>query len=84
MFEGCGHGLLNPVCLVRITLGTSAPDGKITASRLEGAYTDIDDDFNPAVGYVRRNGIRNLRGRGTLAPKASKIRYSTGLDKDQR
>ncbi len=44
--------------------------------RLEGAYTDIDEDFNPGVGYVRRTGIRHFRGemRWTPAPQRFRIR----------
>ena len=41
--------------------------------RLEGAYTDIDDDFNPAVGYVRRTGIRNFRSEVRWTPKPQKF-----------
>ena len=41
--------------------------------RLAGAYTDIDDDFNPAVGYVRRTGIRNLRGEARWIPNPQKF-----------
>ena len=36
--------------------------------RLEGSYTDIDEDFNPAVGYVRRTGIRHFRGEARWVP----------------
>ena len=36
--------------------------------RVEGSYTDIDEDFNPAVGYVRRTGIRHLRGEMRWVP----------------
>ena len=36
--------------------------------RLEGSYTDIDADFNPAVGYVRRTGIRQFRGEARWVP----------------
>ena len=36
--------------------------------RLEGSYTDIDEDFNPAVGYVRRTGIRQFRGEARWVP----------------
>lgn len=36
--------------------------------RVEGSYTDIDEDFNPAVGYVRRTGIRQLRGETRWTP----------------
>ena len=44
--------------------------------RVEGAYTDIDEDFNPAVGYVRRTGIRQFRGemRWTPLPQRFGIR----------
>ena len=37
--------------------------------RIEGAYTDIDEDFNPAVGYVRRTGIRRVRGELRWTPR---------------
>ena len=36
--------------------------------RVEGSYTDIDEDFNPAVGYVRRTGIRQFRGEMRWVP----------------
>ena len=36
--------------------------------RVEGSYTDIDEDFNPSVGYVRRAGIRQLRGETRWTP----------------
>lgn len=36
--------------------------------RVEGSYTDIDEDFNPAVGYVRRTGIRQFRGEARWVP----------------
>ena len=36
--------------------------------RVEGSYTDIDEDFNPAVGYVRRTGIRHFRGEMRWVP----------------
>ena len=29
--------------------------------RLEGSYTDIDENFNPEVGFVRRQGSRRIR-----------------------
>lgn len=37
--------------------------------RLGGSYTDIDEDFDPAVGYVRQTGIRHLRGDFRWAPR---------------
>ena len=36
--------------------------------RVEGSYTDIDEDFNPAVGYVRRTGVRQFRGEARWVP----------------
>ena len=36
--------------------------------RLEGSYTDIAENFNPAVGYVRRTGIRHFRGEARWVP----------------
>lgn len=41
--------------------------------RIEGSYTDIDEDFNPAVGYVRRTGIRHLRGETRWVPMPQKF-----------
>ena len=41
--------------------------------RVEGSYTDIDDDFNPAVGYVRRTGIRHLRAETRWTPMPQKF-----------
>ena len=41
--------------------------------RLEGSYTDIDEDFNPAVGYVRRTGIRNFRSAMRWTPMPQKF-----------
>ena len=41
--------------------------------RIEGAYTDIDEDFNPKVGYVRRAGIRNLSGEMRWTPMPNKF-----------
>ena len=41
--------------------------------RLGGSYTDIDEDFNPAVGYVRRTGIRHLRGQMRWVPMPQKF-----------
>ena len=29
--------------------------------RLGGSYTDIGEDFNPKVGYIRREGVRQIR-----------------------
>ena len=41
--------------------------------RIEGSYTDIDEDFNPAVGYVRRPGIRQFRGEMRWVPMPQKF-----------
>lgn len=41
--------------------------------RVEGSYTDIDADFNPAVGYVRRQGIRQFRGEMRWVPMPQKF-----------
>ena len=35
---------------------------------LVGSYTDTDDDFNPEVGFVRRKGVRWIRGGMTYTP----------------
>ncbi|RKU19543.1 hypothetical protein C6501_01295 [Candidatus Poribacteria bacterium] len=36
------------------------------------SYTDIDEDFEPAAGYVRQAGIRQLRGDFRWAPRPQK------------
>ena len=36
--------------------------------QLNGSYTDIGEDYNPEVGYVRRNGIRRVRGNAFYTP----------------
>ena len=41
--------------------------------RVEGSYTDIGDGFNPAVGYVRRTGIRHIRGETRWSPMPQKF-----------
>ena len=41
--------------------------------RVEGSYTDIGDGFNPAVGYVRRTGIRHIRGETRWVPMPQKF-----------
>ncbi len=41
--------------------------------RIEGSYTDIDEDFNPAVGYVRRPGTRHFRGETRWVPMPQKF-----------
>ena len=41
--------------------------------RVEGSYTDIGEDFNPAVGYVRRTGIRHFRSEMRWTPRPQKF-----------
>ncbi|MCZ6677137.1 MAG: DUF5916 domain-containing protein [Candidatus Poribacteria bacterium] len=41
--------------------------------RLNGSYTDIDEDFNPKVGFVRRDGIRRIRGDMRYTPWPGKF-----------
>ena len=36
------------------------------------SYTDIDEDFDPAVGYVQQTGIRQIRGDFRWAPRPQK------------
>ncbi|HIE26914.1 TPA: hypothetical protein EYP66_06480, partial [Candidatus Poribacteria bacterium] len=36
--------------------------------RLEGSYTDIGENFNPEVGFVRRKGVRRIRGETRYTP----------------
>ena len=40
--------------------------------RVSGSLTDIDDDFNPEVGYVQQKGIRHVRGQARWAPRPQK------------
>lgn len=40
--------------------------------RLGGSYTDIDEDFDPAVGYVRQTGMRQVRTDLRLTPRPNK------------
>lgn len=40
--------------------------------RVSGSLTDIDDDFNPEVGYVRQKGIRHVRAEARWAPRPQK------------
>ena len=36
--------------------------------QLDGSYTDIDEDFNPEVGFVLRKGVRRLQGFAQYTP----------------
>lgn len=40
--------------------------------RFGASYTDIDDDFDPAVGFVREPGVRNMRVNFRWAPRPNK------------
>ena len=35
---------------------------------VEGSYTDIGEQFNPEVGFVRRGGVRHVRGGAQYTP----------------
>ena len=41
--------------------------------RFSGAYTDIGDDFNPEVGYVRHHGSRRIRSETLYTPRPRKF-----------
>ena len=41
--------------------------------RFSGAYTDISDDFNPEVGYVRHHGSRRIRSETQYTPRPRKF-----------
>ncbi len=40
--------------------------------RLRGSYTDIDEDFDPAVGYVQQTGMRQMRTELRFTPRPNK------------
>ena len=40
--------------------------------RIEGSYTDIDEDFDPAVGFVRQTGVRQAHAELRWAPRPQK------------
>lgn len=40
--------------------------------RFSASYTDIDEDFDPAVGFVRDPGVRNMRADLRWAPRPNK------------
>ena len=42
--------------------------------RVEGSYTDIDENFNPGVGFIQREGIRRVNGQMRYSPRLSKFR----------
>ena len=41
--------------------------------RLEGSYTDIGENFSPAVGYVRQSGVRRIRTEARYTPWPEKL-----------
>ena len=41
--------------------------------RLEGSYTDIDENFNPEVGFIQREGIRRINGQMRYSPRPGKF-----------
>ena len=41
--------------------------------RFSGAYTDIGDDFNPEVGYIRHHGSRRIRSETLYTPRPRKF-----------
>ena len=42
--------------------------------RLEGSYTDIDENFNPDAGFIQRQGIRRINGQMRYSPRLGKFR----------
>ena len=42
--------------------------------RLEGFYMDIDEAFNPEVGFIQRTGIRRINGQMRYSPRLGKFR----------
>ena len=48
-------------------------DWRTNLFRLDGSYTDIGEDFNPEVGFVRRTGIRRFRGDASYTPWPDKF-----------
>ncbi|MCZ6677136.1 MAG: hypothetical protein O7E52_07775 [Candidatus Poribacteria bacterium] len=41
--------------------------------RLEGSYTDIDENFNPEVGFIRRKGVRRINAQMRYSPRLGKF-----------
>lgn len=48
-------------------------DWRTNLFRLDGSYTDIGEDFNPEVGFVRQTGIRRFRGDASYTPWPDKF-----------
>ena len=48
-------------------------DWRTNLFRLDASYTDIGEDFNPEVGFVRRTGIRRFRGDASYTPWPDKF-----------
>ena len=43
-------------------------DWRSNRFQAEGSYTDIGEQFNPEVGFVRRGGVRHVRGEALYTP----------------
>ena len=41
--------------------------------RLESSYTDIGENFNPAVGFIQREGIRRINSQVRYSPRLGKF-----------
>ncbi len=41
--------------------------------RLEGLYMDIDENFNPEVGFIQRDGIRRINAQMRYSPRLGKF-----------
>ncbi len=48
-------------------------DWRTNLFRANGSYTDIGEDFNPEVGYIRRTGVRQFRGDASYTPWPDKF-----------
>ena len=43
-------------------------DWRSSRFQVDGSFTDIGGEFNPEVGFVRRRGVRDIRGRARYTP----------------
>ena len=43
-------------------------DWRSNRFQVDGSYTDIGGEFNPEVGFVRRRGVRHIRGKAQYTP----------------
>ena len=53
MCEGCGLGTFEPDASGRNNAWYIGSNWRSNRFRVEGSYTDIDEDFNPAVGICQ-------------------------------